>query len=245
MNPLETVVALQRSLSEARRAEERLHGLPEWMAELDAEHRRAQGEIDALVAASEAASGERRAAEQGIAGEQDKLKQYQGQMSQVRNQREYGALLQEIDHAKSALRKFEEQALAALDKVEKLQAEIDAKKEAFGAVDAQHAAELKKWEAEKPALVAELERLQGRIAVLREQLPRPARAQFERIYERLRGDAVAPLARAARSAGSPALWHCGTCNYQVRPQVAMEIRTNGTLVPCEGCKRLLFPEEFA
>jgi len=245
MKPLETVVALQRSLVAAKSTEDRLMGLPDWMTELHAEHTRARVEIEALTAVAEGAAKERRTTEQAIADQQEKLKHYQQQMSLVRNQREYGALLQEIDHAKAQIRTFEEQGLVALDKLEKAQAEVKARAEVFRSLDERYAAELARWESEKPALAAELERLRGQVAVYNEQLQPGVRAQFHRIFERLKGDALAPLKRAQRGTGSPSLWHCGSCNYQVRPQVAMEIRTSGPLVQCERCNRLLYPEEEA
>ncbi len=37
-------------------------------------------------------------------------------------------------------------------------------------------------------------------------------------------------------------WSCGACNYRVRPQVVVEIRTQGSLIECDSCKRILFVE---
>ena len=243
--PLETVVALQRNLVEARETERLLSGLPEWMTDLHAEYSKAKGELDVLQAVSDAAGKERRDAETAIAETQEKLKHYQQQMSAVRNQREYGALLQEIDHAKVALRKLDEQALAALEKLETAEREVAARREAFAELDQRYADGLARWESEKPHLAAKLAELNGRIEVLREQLPMPVMRQFERIFERLKGDATAPVRRVERAGSGVSLWHCGSCHYQVRPQVAMEIRGSGIIVQCESCKRLLTPEEGA
>ena len=244
-SPLETVVALQRNLVEAQETEKLLAGLPEWMTELHAEFSQAKGELDALQVAADAAGNERREAEAAIADNQEKLKHYQQQMSAVRNQREYGALLQEIDHAKVALRKLEEQALAALEKLDAAEREVATRREAFADLDRRHAEGLARWEGEKPHLAARLADLNGRIAVLREQLPKPVLRQFERIFERLKGDAPPAVRRVERAGSGVSLWHCGSCHYQVRPQVAMEIRGSGIIVQCESCKRLLYPEDAA
>ena len=240
-NHLETIVSLQHHLNVEQDTERQLAGIPAWMSDLHEEHARARAEIDALDAAAEAAGRDRRAAEAAIADTQEKLKHYQQQMSMVRNQREYGALLQEIDGAKAALRKLEEEALSALEKAESAERARTEKEAGFAGLGARYEEGLARWEAEKPALRAQLEATQAAIAALRAQLAPGVRAQFERIFERLKGDAIAPLRRAER-AGGPNLWHCGRCNYQVRPQVAVEIRATGALVQCESCKRLLYPE---
>ena len=59
-----------------------------------------------------------------------------------------------------------------------------------------------------------------------------------------RGETLALLKRAERT-GATAIWHCGSCNYQIRPQVAVEIRSRGAIVQCGGCKRFLRPDESA
>ncbi|MCL4837327.1 MAG: hypothetical protein KJ058_05105 [Thermoanaerobaculia bacterium] len=238
---LETIVSLQHRLTAARETERQLAEIPSWMSDLHAEHSRARAEIEALAAAAEAAGKERRTAEAAIADTQEKLKHFQNQMALVRNQREYGALLQEIDTAKASLRKLEEEALAALEKAEGAE-RARAEKEAGSAdLAVRYEEGLARWEAEKPALRALLAETEAAIADLRGRLAPAVRSQFERVYERLKGDAISPLRRAERQ-GGPSLWHCGRCNYQVRPQIAVEIRTSGALVQCDSCKRLLYPE---
>jgi predicted nucleic acid-binding Zn-ribbon protein len=41
------------------------------------------------------------------------------------------------------------------------------------------------------------------------------------------------------------MWHCTACNYNVRPQIVVEIRNNGSLIQCDSCKRILYFEESA
>lgn len=238
---LETIVSLQHRLTAARETERQLTEIPSWMSELHAEHSRARAEIETLAAAAEEAGKARRAAEAAIADTQEKLKHFQQQMALVRNQREYGALLQEIDSAKASLRKLEEEALAALDKAETAERERSEKEEGSSDLAARYEEGLARWEAEKPALRALLAETEAAIADLRGRLAPGVRSQFERIFERLKGDAIAPLRRAERP-GGPNLWHCGRCNYQVRPQVAVEIRTTGAIVQCDSCKRLFYTE---
>lgn len=243
---LETIVELQGALDRLQEAERRLHGIPDWMRELHDEHSTRKAEIDAHEAVAEALTHERRIAEGAAADAQEKLKKYQQQINKVSTQREYGALLQEIDTVKGQIAAAEEQALFALERHDETQGELAALRESFRELAARYAEEQARWEGEKPAVARQVEELQGRIAVLKERLPRGLVSQYERIRDRYPNppnSALAPIRLLERPGRGPREWHCGACNYRVRPQVVVEIRNNGSLVQCDSCKRILFLPE--
>ena len=239
--PLNTVIELQHAMDRLRRAETQLGGIPDWMKELDAQYRERKEEIDELERVIEAARAERKDAEAGIADAQDKLKRYQRQINEVTTQREYGALLQEIDTVKGQIANLEEQGLTALERSETAKGQIEEKRAAFRDLEERYQVELARWEEEKPGIAEEARKLRERIEVLRERVPRPHLASFERIYERTNGRAMAPIRRVERARGG-AMWHCAVCHYNVRPQVLVEIQDRGSLVQCDSCKRILYLE---
>jgi predicted nucleic acid-binding Zn-ribbon protein len=239
MNHLHAIVELQQALDEMRSAEELLAGVPDWMRELHEQHSTRQADIDSLEAEIEGLRQERRVHESESADYSEKVKHYQEQISQVRNQREYGALLQEIDSAKEQIRTLEEKALAAMESQEEIQLRLGEEKENFRELDEQHAAGLKKWAAEKPGVEQQAEKLRDRIGVLRERISGNLLSQFERISERYGGQALAPVQKIDRSKG-PSMWHCGACNYRVRPQSVVLVQTQGSVELCDSCKRILY-----
>jgi predicted nucleic acid-binding Zn-ribbon protein len=241
MNPhLDTIVELQRDLSLLNEAEQRLHGIPDWMRDLHDEHVARKAEIDALEQAVEEAAKERRTAEAVTQDAQEKLKKYQQQINRVSTQREYGALLQEIDTVKTQIAGSEELALSALDRHDTAQRELAEKREGFRELDGRYAAELARWESEKPEIAKRVDELSTRLADLRTRLPRGVLSLFERILERHAGTALAAVRPIERPGGKQREWHCSACNYRVRPQVVVEIRNTGNLVQCDSCKRILF-----
>jgi predicted nucleic acid-binding Zn-ribbon protein len=242
--PLQTIVALQDALRRLAQGEARLSGIPDWMQELHAQHAARSAEIAAIEAQAEAAAKDRRAAEHQIEDAQERLKHYQQQIGLVRTQREYGALLQEIDGVKASVKGLEEQAFAALERAEKAQQQLTTAREAFRELDARYAAELEKWEAEKPAVRADVDQVRGTVNDLRGRVPPPLLSRFNRLFERYHGSALAPIRKLGRG-GAMESWSCGACNYRVRPQVVVEIRTQGSLIECDSCKRILFVEETA
>jgi hypothetical protein len=237
--PLQAIIPLQSALDDLKAAEEQLSGIPDWMEELHGEHSQQLEEIAALEQAVEEARSERRKAEGEIADAQEKLKRYQQQLNLVSNQREYGALLQEIDTSKTQIQNSEHAGLAAMERRELAEKELEDKRQAFAELDQRYKSELEKWNAEKPAVAERVERLKGTVETLRERLTPGVRSQFDRLYERHGGEPLAAIHKVESVRGT-AMWHCGGCNYRVRPQSVVEIRASGSIVLCDACKRVLY-----
>lgn len=240
---LQNILELQTALSGLREAEQRLHGIPDWMRELHDEHERRKAEIQTTEASAEEAARQRRTAESAVQDAQEKLKKYQQQINKVSTQREYGALLQEIDTVKGQITSQEEQAFSSLERHEQAQKDLEALRESFRETEERYAAEMTRWEAEKPGIARQVEDFKARIADLKKALPRPLVSQFERILDRYPTGAVAAVRLIDRPGQKQREWHCSACNYRVRPQVIVEIRNGSSLVQCESCKRILFFEE--
>jgi len=240
MTTIETVVDLQTAHDELNASEALLQGIPEWMRELHEEYSVRRAEIEAIEKAMEEAGGVRRDAEAGVADSQEKLQHYQEQIGRVRNQREYSALLQEIDLIKQQIQGFEEQGINALEAQELEQARLDEAREAFSDLEGRYNEELAKWEGQKPEVAEQAEKLRGRIETLEEQLPAPILQKFKAIQDRFEGSALAQVRELQRAGKSPPMWHCSGCNYRVLPQSVVEIRNSGSLVLCDSCKRILY-----
>lgn len=240
---LNDLVALQKALDSLASAERQIAGVPDWMQELHVEHSARQDEIDLIQADVEAAAAERRSAEAQVEDLQAKLKRYQDQISLVQTQREYGAILQEIDVAKAQIKELEEQAFGAMERQDEGRSGLETERQAFRELDERYKGELQKWESEKPGLQQQAEKLRDQVRLYRESIPAVQLAQFDRLLQRHAGQALAPVVRLTRPGKGALAWHCGACHYSVRPQAAVDVQTNGSLVQCDGCRRFLFAEE--
>jgi hypothetical protein len=243
--PLDTVIELQAAYDKMREARERLEGIPDWMRELHDAHSAKKVEIDALKAEMEVAAAERRAADGEVQEHQQKLRTYQSQISQVRNQREYGALLHEIDASKQRIKELEDLGLAAIERQDVAQRAVDELDVSFRELDEKYGVELAKWEAEKPAVADQVAELDGLIATLRGRLPHDITQLFDRIQERYGGRALSEVLGVERVGKLPQIWSCSTCHYRVRPQAVVEIINTAKIVTCDSCKRILYMPEAA
>ena len=241
---LSAVTKLQQALTEAADLEALLAGIPDWMEELHAEHSVRKAEIDALAEGLEAAASERRAAEATEADCQEKLKGYQEQIGEVRNQREYGALLHEIDAVKNQISEAETLGLAALERYEVLEKQHEEAKAAFADLDKRYGESLEKWEAEKPEIARQAEEIRKSIVEYEKALSPRILAHFKRVFEHHQGNAMAAIQEVQQTGKKGAqIWHCGACNYRVRPQAVVEVAQKGSLVLCDSCKRILYLAE--
>lgn len=243
---LDSIVALQQTLNQLADAETRLHGIPDWMRELHDEHQARREEIEAAQQIEDEATRARREAEAVISDAQEKLRRYQSQIGQVSTQREYGALLKEIDTVKEEIANAEKIAMDSIEKAEEAAGQRTELEEKFRELDERYQAELSRWESQKPEVAAAVSSLQNQVATLRDEIPRNLQTLFDRLLERSGEQALARVARAeAIRRGGNATWHCTACHYQVRPQVVVEIRNQGALVQCDSCKRILYFEDTA
>lgn len=241
MSLLDTLNSLQATLRDLAQYKSRLENIPTWMVELHAEHSQRRSEIAAEEAAHRESERQRREAEAAHADAQEKLKHFQQQIGQVTNQREYGALLKEIDTVKTKIKEAEDKAMKAIGDVESSAAKLAEVRAAFADLDSRYQAELARWEGEKPQLAERAAELEATATELKTQVPRAQLTLFERILQRNAGEAMAPVKRLVTIRSSNSMWHCGGCNFNVRPQIIVEIQA-GTLHQCDSCKRILFWE---
>lgn len=239
MSLLDKFRALQTTMSELLQSRARLDNIPSWMTALHQEHRDRSTEIEKEEANHKEAERIRREAEAAHADAQEKLKHYQEQVGQVTNQREYGALLKEIDVVKTRIKEAEERAMQALETVESSAAALEEQRKAFAELDQRYKDELEKWESEKPGVAARAAVLEAEAVVLRADVPRNYLTLFERLFQRTGGQAMAEVRKMGVLRSANAMWHCSACNYNVRPQIVVEIQA-GSFHQCDSCKRILY-----
>lgn len=239
MSLLDKFRALQTTMSELVQSRSRLDNIPSWMTALHQEHRDRSAEIEKEEANHKEAERVRREAEAVHADSQEKLKHYQQQIGQVTNQREYGALLKEIDLVKTRIKEAEERAIQALETVESAARMLQEQRAAFDELDQRYKDELEKWENEKPGIAKRAGELETSADLLRSDIPRNHLTLFERLFQRTGGQAMAEVRKMEVLRSANAMWHCSACNYNVRPQIVVEIQA-GTFHQCDSCKRILY-----
>jgi uncharacterized protein len=163
---------------------------------------------------------------------QQKLVKFQAQLMGVKNNKEYSAVLKEIDTAKVDIAKHDEGLLARMQEMEGLQNDLP---EAQAKLDV----EIEAFEKERSAIEEAMKNLEERSRkliqerqVVEKALPRDVLSTFHRVAEARQGVSMARVVDAV----------CTACNVRLRPQVYNDVRRGDTLLTCDSCRRFLYYE---
>jgi hypothetical protein len=229
---LTSLIGMQELVLEILAARQVVEGAPGKIEEAEARFRERNAEYVAIKERFEAIEADRTARTADLAVLEDSRKRFQDSLMQVKNQREYAAVLKEIDAVKARITDNEDAILSSMDDVETLKTDLEARAAHIESERAIVERERAEVEAAVSEAEATIERATRRRAELEAGLPAPLVANVRRVEEGRRG---VFLVRADREM-------CSACHVRVRPQVYQEIRQALRLHACGNCKRYLYFE---
>ena len=204
--------------------------LPREIAAIHAAVDEAKKSVDGAKVKLDAARKSQRAKEKDLEDNRVKRQKFEGQLYQVKTNKEYSAVLSEIEEVKQEKARIEEEILTLMETGERLGAEV---KEA----DARLKGRESEGRGEEAALVERLRGVEADLAVARDgradlarQLSPGVLADYDKIL-RHRGVAAAEVAKPN---------FCGGCRVTITPQRLQELRQQNALIHCESCGRYLY-----
>jgi predicted nucleic acid-binding Zn-ribbon protein len=232
MNPtLESLVRLQQAENDLRRVEGELAALPAAKAAAEKEMAEERVRLDEAKAALDGSQKSRKQHETSVQDLETRRSKYKGQLMEVKTNKEYTAMLHEIEGVEREIREREDLILAEMEKTEGLAAAAKSEETLFKSV-------LEKGRTELAALEARATDLQARARKLAEDRDRMAAAVPEDELALFRR--VAKLRGAAVSAAVESM--CTLCHLKLRPQMWVDLKKNDQVIQCPGCSRILFYE---
>ncbi len=232
MNPdLERLVRLQHAESELRRVEVELGDVPNEKAALDARLASERARLDEARAALAESQKARRQFEGELQELETKRSKYKGQLMDVKTNKEYTAVLHEIEGVEREIRAREDQILAEMERAEALAAAVKTEEAEFKSVEVRHRDEGKTLDGRAEALRTEASRLTDERDAIAATVVAEARELFQRVA-RLRGVAVAEAREGM----------CQLCHMKLRPQMFLDLKRNDEIVQCPSCSRILYYE---
>jgi uncharacterized protein len=222
---------LQQVVSQLADRERLLSVKPDSFAAVDAEYQAANEEMQKLEQSLETMSRERRRVDGELQDQQEVLKKYQGNLMQVKNQQQYAAAWKEIDATRKQVKELEDAVLKSMTDAEAVQKQLDERRAGFDELKARYDASHAEWQASLSDLRSEIEVLRTKQERIENSIPEKLKREFWRVAEHRGGIAV------ARVDGET----CSGCRTRIRPALAQQLK-RGELVKCEGCSRILYPE---
>jgi predicted nucleic acid-binding Zn-ribbon protein len=226
---LEKLIALQQAEVELRRVEGQLRDVPRARSEMEARLAAERGRLDAARSALADSQKGRKQHEGALQDFEAKRSKYKGQLMEVKTNKEYTAMLHEIEGVEREIREREDHILAEMERAEGLVAEVKDEESLFKAVEEKARAEAESLASEERKLEEERTRLQAARDATAATVPEEAMQLFQRVA-RLRGVAVAEARDDM----------CQLCHVKLRPQLYVELKKNESIVQCAHCSRILY-----
>jgi predicted nucleic acid-binding Zn-ribbon protein len=232
MNPdLEKLVRLHHAEAALKRIESDLAEVPRLRKEVEDRRARDRSRLDAAKAALAGSQKARREHETAVVALKDRLSKYKGQLMEVKTNKEYTAVLHEIEGVEREIRARDDLTFGEMEKEESLAQEVKREEAEFKVVESEATKAKAALDARALALGEEAGRKRAERDAAAASIPEEAAALYARVA-RLRGTAVAEARDGV----------CEACHVKLRVQVWVEVRKNEQLLQCESCSRILYYE---
>jgi predicted nucleic acid-binding Zn-ribbon protein len=162
------------------------------------------------------------------------LEHFQRQKGTVTNEREFTAVISEIDYATKALEETAARRRELDDANSALAAEIEERRNARPEEESAHKDVVEAWENRKKELMAQVHALVSEAKALEVDVAPKNRARFMRLLESKKGTAVAAVLEGS----------CSLCHFALRPHLQQRVRRCEEIISCETCHRILYVEEM-
>lgn len=196
--------------------------LREEMAKSETTHREAVEELTHLKAREKVAELE-------LASLQEDLKRYQSQMMAIKTNKEYDALVSEIDTLKGRISEKENEILQSAERQEEIQNSLEGLQSNASLIKENNGIQLGSLQQRLDSVgdkVAERDHERQRIVT---QVSRPSMSIYDRVRRGKGAQVVVYVKKRA----------CGGCFKAVPPQRYQEIRRGSRVITCDNCGRLL------
>lgn len=160
---------------------------------------------------------------------EERLKEFQAKVNQIKTNREYQATLKEMAETKKINKEVEDRILAHMTEIETLT-------KASASLEAEYQPEKESSEKELAALEGEEKRIEEEVKGFEEKrrtLQASIEARWLSQYERIKGfrpDAVTSIAEGA----------CQGCHMNIPPQLFIEVQKFRSVHACPSCQRILY-----
>jgi predicted nucleic acid-binding Zn-ribbon protein len=227
---LERLIRLQKLETAADEARRKIADHPQRMQALDERLAAARDAVTAVKARLTEAQNTRRAEEKEVSTVQARLARYKDQLLEVKTNREYQAMLHEIETAQNDIKAREDRILESMLESDELNARAKKAEGELKGLEKDVGAEHQAIDKEVTELQAELDKTASARETLVAEIDRHALAIFEQTAKGRKGVAVAEARDGM----------CTICHVRLRPQVFNDVRRNASIIQCDSCRRILY-----
>jgi predicted nucleic acid-binding Zn-ribbon protein len=236
VNPdLRNLIALQDLELSIARLQKQSSEIPGKTQILENELARIRDEYDREVSQSKDLVNQRRHFEGEVEVLQTKLSRLKDQLMTVKTNKEYTAMLHEIQAAEGQIRSEEDKILDIMEKTEDMDQVLKKAGQEMLKKSAETQEEIRKTTESAPQMENELTRLQEEKNRVEKTIGEELLARYRRIAKACKGVALAEAKEEL----------CSACHVRIRPQMYAELLKTDNIYACDSCSRILFHRDNA
>ncbi len=234
MNPdLRNLIALQDLELKITSLQKRVADLPEIVRGFENELLRLREAYEGLVARSKELANHRRTLEGQADLSRSKLSRLKDQIMAVKTNKEYTAMLHEIQMAEEQIRGEEDKILEIMEEMENKERDLKVAEREMKTKSAELQESIRETNDSAPLLEADLETMRQEKASMESRIDAELLARYRRIAEARKGIALAEAKDEL----------CSACHVRIRPQMYAELLRTDGIHACDSCSRILFLRE--
>ena len=233
MNSIQYLIELQKIDSQLAEIEELLGDLPIKVTELKNKEDSLTSDFEWGKARLKEIALEQHKTEMNLAEFKEKIDKLKDQLFLVTNNKQYDALMLEIDHLKENLDRNETTELELLEEKDQLSEQVKSQEQSLESLRKDLSSKRVNLDQALAASSSEKKDLESRREETAKDLSASVLARYNRILSARNGLAVVSL--EGRS--------CGGCGAALPPQLVAEVKTLMTIQNCSICTRFLFWEK--
>ena len=155
-------------------------------------------------------------------------------MLEVKNNKEYQAMLKEIEIAESSRGEIETQIISLLDELDKLSVLVKKDEEILKQSRSKYEQEKKAMEDDLNAVDTDVANWEQKRIDLQRDVPDELLVRYERIKKRNKGIGVTSVWKAV----------CNGCHMNIPPQLYNELQRSDDLLSCPNCNRIMYFQDM-
>jgi uncharacterized protein len=230
---LNLLIQLQDIDRAIRTRQEEKRKLPELLAELEGKSETNKAELDRVREALEAAQKGKRDRDRDLEEGGQKVEKLKSRTPDIKTNKEYTALLKEIETVEQENKAIEDDILKLMEKIDAAAAEIRAAETRSAEETVAIAAERKQLEENMAKLDEELANVERERNELAARIDAPLLTKYQKRYTALAGKVVVE----ARGES------CSGCFMSIPPQLFVNVKKNTEIITCPHCSRILYYKE--
>ena len=227
---LESLLKLQEAEIEIQRLSAVLNAVPEKLSALDTKKTALQEAYDNETEAMASVKKRYREMDSEVQINSERISKSQSKLTAVKTNKEYQALLKEIDDLKGKNSAIEDEMLDCLERLENAEKELSEKDNILKQMKTQINADKATIEREADTERQLLETAREKVGQLDKDVDAALMVDYNRVKKVIKKHAVVPVKKAT----------CQGCHMNIPPQMFNELQRGDQLKFCPHCGRIIY-----